>query len=97
MAPLATLIGAFGLAISLALHDTARNFVAGLYLLIERPLRMGDQIIIRSFTGRVELIGLRTTTLRAEDDEQIMMPNIMIMSEIVTKKLDKRSLDNEQG
>jgi small-conductance mechanosensitive channel len=86
MVPFATLVGAFGLAVSLALQDTAKNFVAGLYLLIERPLRMGDVITIRSLTGRVELIGLRMTTLRGTDETLIMVPNTIIMSEIVTKR-----------
>jgi small conductance mechanosensitive channel len=69
IAAMATLIGALGLAVSLSLQDTAKNLVAGLYLLVEHPFRVGDQITVRTFTGRVELIDMRTTTLRTDDDQ----------------------------
>ena len=86
IAALATLAGAFGLAASLSLQDVAKNIVAGLYLLIERPFQMGDQITVSSFTGRVAVVSLRTTTLDAEDGQQVLVPNTMIMSQVVLKK-----------
>ena len=89
IAALATLIGATGLAVSLSLQDVARNFVAGLYLLMERPFRRGDRIVVRTFTGRVEGIDLRTTTLRTDDGQQVIVPNTIIMSEVVLKQLDE--------
>jgi len=91
IAALATLLGAAGLAVSLSLQDVAKNFVAGLYLLMERPFRRGDQIIVRTFTGRVEGIDLRTTTLRTDDGQQVIVPNTIILSEIVLKRREERS------
>jgi small-conductance mechanosensitive channel len=89
IAALATLIGALGLAVSLSLQDVAKNFVAGLYLVIERPFKRGDRITVRSFSGQVEVIDLRTTTLRTDEGHQVILPNTIIMSEIILKQLDK--------
>jgi small conductance mechanosensitive channel len=85
IAALVTLLGAFGLAVSLSLQDVAKNVVAGLYLLMERPFRMGDQITVLTFTGRVEAIGLRTVILRTEAGQQVLVPNTIVLSEVVMK------------
>jgi small-conductance mechanosensitive channel len=89
IAALATLMGALGLAVSLSLQDVARNFVAGLYLVIERPFKKGDQITVQTFSGQVEAIDLRTTTLRTDEGHQVILPNTVIMSDVVLKQLDK--------
>jgi small-conductance mechanosensitive channel len=86
VAALATLLGALGLAASLSLQDVARNVVAGLYLLLERPFESGDEISIQSFSGKVVAIDLRTTTLEAADGQQVLVPNNLIMSQIVLKQ-----------
>jgi small conductance mechanosensitive channel len=97
IAAMATLIGALGLAVSLSLQDTARNLVAGLYLLAEHPFHVGDQITVRTFTGRVELIDMRTTTLRTDDDQQVIIPNTIIMSEVVVRQSDEEPAGNQHG
>ena len=86
IAALATLMGAFGLAFSLSLQDVARNVVAGLYLLMERPFQLGDQITVRTFTGQVKMIGLRTTMLATEDGQQVIVPNTVVLSEVVLRQ-----------
>jgi len=96
IAALATLIGTLGLAISLSLQDLARNLVAGLYLLWERPFRLGDQITVRTFAGRVERINMRTTALRTDEDEQVLIPNTVMMSEVVLKRVDVKPLGNRE-
>jgi small-conductance mechanosensitive channel len=47
---------------------------------------LGDQITGRTFTGRVELIDMRTTTFRTDDDQQVIIPNTVIMSEVVVNQ-----------
>ena len=89
IAALATLMGALGLAVSLSLQDVARNFVAGLYLVIERPFKKGDQITVQTFSGQVEAIDLRTTTLRTDEGHKVILPNTVIMSDVVLKRADK--------
>ncbi len=77
------LLGVVGLAVSLALQDILKNFFAGLYLLFERPFRLGDVVDVKSQRGVVETIGIRTTVLRTEDNVQVMIPNMTIFAEIV--------------
>jgi len=89
IAALATLMGALGLAVSLSLQDVARNFVAGLYLVIERPFKKGDQITVQTFSGQIEAIDLRTTTLRTDEGHKVILPNTVIMSDVVLKRAGK--------
>jgi len=93
VAALATLLGALGLAVSLSLQDVAKNLVAGLYLLVEGTFRVGDQITVQSFTGQVELIDLRATTLRTDDGQQVIVPNTIIMSNVVVNQANKGTGD----
>jgi small conductance mechanosensitive channel len=90
VAALVTLMGALGLAISLSLQDVAKNVVAGLYLLMERPFESGDQVTVQSFTGQVEGIDLRITTLTAEDGRQVMVPNTVVLSQIVLRQSSEK-------
>ena len=85
-----TFVGVIGLAISLALQDILKNFFAGLYLLFERPFRLGDVVAIKDQRGVVETIGVRTTTLRTEDNEQVMIPNMTVFAEIVANRTEFR-------
>ncbi len=86
-ATLATLIGSLGLALSLSAQDLFKNLVAGIYLLIERPFFVGDEITIGAFSGRVEVVDIRTISLRTQDDQLVIVPNTMVLSQIVVRKL----------
>jgi small conductance mechanosensitive channel len=81
-----TLAGVFGLAASLALQDVLKNFVAGIYLLVERPFRVGEEIKVKEFVGRVETIDVRTTALRTADGELAMVPNAILFAEIILNR-----------
>lgn len=73
--------GGFGflaLAFSLAFQDILKNFIAGMFLLLERPFRLGDEITVDGRTGVVENIEMRTTTLRTSDGEQVLTPNSLV-------------------
>ena len=73
--------GGFGfaaLAFSLAFQDILKNFIAGIFLLLERPFRLGDEITVDNHTGIVENIEMRTTTLRTSDGEQVLTPNSLV-------------------
>ncbi|MBI4321961.1 MAG: mechanosensitive ion channel [Chloroflexi bacterium] len=83
---LVAVIGALSLAISLAVQDVLKSFVAGLYLLIERPFRVGDTIKVKDFAGRVEGVGIRTTVLRTENGEQVVLPNATVFAEVLVNK-----------
>jgi small conductance mechanosensitive channel len=77
----ALVFGGFGflaLAFSLAFQDILKNFIAGMFLLVERPFRIGDEITVDNHTGVVENIEMRTTTLRTSDGEQVLTPNALV-------------------
>ena len=73
--------GGFGflaLAFSLAFQDILKNFIAGLFMLLERPFRLGDEITVDNHTGIVENIEMRATTLRTNEGEQVLIPNALV-------------------
>jgi small-conductance mechanosensitive channel len=83
---LVAVLGVAGLAFSLALQDVLRNLVAGLYLLIERPFTIGDQIEFKTFSGVVETIELRTTALRTSGGQRVVIPNAMLFSDALVNR-----------
>lgn len=86
-----TFLGVVTLALSLALQDVLRNIFAGIYLLIERPFVIGDEIVVTTFSGRVEDIQLRITSLRAADGQQVLVPNaILFTSAVVNTTANER-------
>jgi small conductance mechanosensitive channel len=64
-----------GIVIGLSLQDILRNFFAGVWVLVERPFRIGDSIDVSGYTGLVEEISFRTTQLRTADGRQVIVPN----------------------
>lgn len=74
------------LAISLALQDVLKNFVAGVYLLLERPFAIGERIRVRDVTGIVESIDFRTTVLRNDREERVLVPNATLFGEILVNR-----------
>ncbi|HEV2011078.1 MAG TPA: mechanosensitive ion channel family protein [Candidatus Limnocylindria bacterium] len=64
-----------GIVIGLSLQDILRNFFAGIWVLVERPFRIGDTIEVSGYTGLVEEISFRTTQLRTADGRQVIVPN----------------------
>jgi small-conductance mechanosensitive channel len=81
-----TVLGVAGLGISLAMQDILKSFVAGTYLLFERPFRIGDEISVKDQRGVVEHIGIRTTQLRNADNVQIIIPNAVVFAEMVANR-----------
>ena len=84
-----TVLGVAGLGISLAMQDVLKSFVAGTFLLFERPFRIGDEISVKSERGVVENIGIRTTRLRNADNVQIIIPNAVVFAEVVANRTNE--------
>src|SRR5438128_3413803 len=77
----ALVFGGFGflaLALSLAFQDILKNFIAGLFMLLERPFRLGDEITVDNHTGIVENIEMRAPTPRTSEAEQVITPNSLV-------------------
>ncbi|HLW00472.1 MAG TPA: mechanosensitive ion channel domain-containing protein [Ktedonobacterales bacterium] len=79
-----TVLGAVTVALTFSLQDLLKNLVAGVYLLIERPFRIGDEISVQTYEGTVEDIHMRVTTLRTVGGEQVLIPNGILFSSAVT-------------
>jgi small conductance mechanosensitive channel len=79
-------VGVIGLAITFAVQDLLKNFVAGIYLLLERPFHIGDRIRVRDIDGFVESVEFRTTIMRTDSGLQVVVPNAILFSEILTNR-----------
>ncbi len=84
MRNLAILGGALGIGIGFGLQNIVNNFVSGLILLFERPVKVGDTVVLGSDWGKVTKIGLRSTTIETFDRAEIIVPNSSLISERVT-------------
>jgi len=72
-----------GLVIGLSLQDILKNFFAGVWVLVERPFRIGDAIEVSGYGGTVEEISFRTTQLRTDDGREVIVPNGTFMTSAV--------------
>lgn len=76
--PIATLLtsaGIGGLAVALGAQDTLKTLFGTLCLLADKPFRVGERIIFKTYDGVVEDIGLRSTTIRLLTGHQVTLPN----------------------
>jgi hypothetical protein len=80
---IAAVLGAATFGLSLALQDVGRGFVNGVYILVERPFRIGDHVRVGAAEGRVEDVGVRLTTLRTAAGDRIIVPNTVVFSSII--------------
>ena len=69
------LVAALGVGLGFGLQEIFANFISGLILLFERPVRVGDRVTIGDLTGKVIRMRIRATTLRDVDNREIIVPN----------------------
>ena len=79
-----TSLSVIGLVIGLSLQDILKNFFAGIWVLVERPFRIGDTIDVSGSSGVVEEIAFRTTMLKTGDGREVIIPNGVFMTSPVT-------------
>jgi small-conductance mechanosensitive channel len=82
------LAGALGVGIGFGLQGIVNNFVCGLILLFERPVKVGDLVEIESQWGQIKKIGLRATIVETFDQAEVVMPN----SELVNNRVKNWTL-----
>ena len=81
---LTILVGAFGVGLGFGLQNIINNFVSGLILLFERPIKVGDIVQLGGNKGAVTRIGIRASILRLTIGAEIIVPNGSLLSETVT-------------
>jgi len=72
-------LGVGGVAVALALQNVLGDLFASLSIALDKPFSVGDSLNIDAFTGTVERIGIKTTRLRSETGEQIILSNADIL------------------
>jgi small-conductance mechanosensitive channel len=84
LSTLSIMLGAVSLGVGFGLRNIADNFMSGIILLMERPIKVGDRIQIEELQGEVIEIRARSTTVRTNDNIDIIVPNSEFVSARVT-------------
>ena len=75
MAKISVVLAALGVGLGFGLQEIISNFVCGIILLLERPIRIGDVVTVVGTTGRVVRIHIRATTIINGDNQSMIVPN----------------------
>jgi len=85
--------GALGVGLGLGLQKIVSNYVSGFIILLERSLAIGDVVTVDKYTGAIQEINTRYTTLRGGDGVEAIIPNEMLLSNAVQNQyLSDRSI-----
>ena len=85
------LVAALGVGIGFGLQEIVANFISGLIILFERPIRVGDFVTVGETDGAVTKIRIRATTIRDRDGKELLVPN----KEFITGRLLNWSLSDQ--
>lgn len=80
-AKLQWLVAAIGVGLGFGLQAIFANFISGLMILFEKPIRIGDTVTIRNLTGNITHINIRATTITDFDRKEIIVPNQAFITE----------------
>jgi len=81
---LALVISALGVGIGFGLQNVTNNFISGVIMLFERPVRVGDSVQLDTLMGQVKRIGIRASVVRTWDGADVIVPNGDFISARVT-------------
>lgn len=90
---LAWIVSALSVGIGFGLQEIVKNFISGLILLTERPVKVGDMIGIGGVEGDVLRINVRATEIQLSDRSTVIVPN----SQLISQNVRNATMDNAQG
>ncbi|MHA7841484.1 MAG: mechanosensitive ion channel family protein [Gammaproteobacteria bacterium] len=92
---LVAILGAMGLAVGLAFKNSLSNFASGIAIIIFKPFKVGDTILVNSVQGKVEELNIFSTRLCSANNQIIYVPNAKLTDNCVTNfsSKPKRRLD----
>jgi len=77
------LVGAVGVGVGFGLQNIISNWISGLIIMFERPVRIGDWVEVGGIEGGIAEIGARRTTVLTKDDTAVIIPNTRLITENV--------------
>ena len=86
MSSLAAVGAVLMVGIGFGLQNITQNFISGIIILLERPIKVGDLIRVKDISGKVTEIGARSTLVTTRDDVAIIVPNSQFISEQVVNE-----------
>ncbi len=93
LAKVGWLVAAISVGLGFGLQEIVANFVSGIILLIERPIRVDDIITVGGSIGKVTQINIRSTTILTADLQELLIPN----RDLITKEVSNGSLGNQNS
>lgn len=93
LSALGLLIGALGIGIGFGLQNVTNNFISGIIILFERPIKVGDRVEMDDIIGTVESISARSTTIITNDNIGVIVPNSDFINErVINWSLNDRNV-----
>jgi potassium efflux system protein len=75
------LVAALGFGLGFGLQEIFANFVSGLIILLERPIRVGDTVTVGNYSGTISRIRIRATTMTDWDRKEVLIPNKLFLTD----------------
>lgn len=90
---LAWIVSALSVGIGFGLQEIVKNFISGLILLTERPVKVGDLVSISGVEGDIRRINVRATEIQLSDKSTVIVPN----SQLISQNVRNATMGNAQG
>ncbi len=91
LSSIALVAGALSVGIGLGLQGVVNNFVSGIILLFERPIKVGDWVVINGEEGRIKQVNIRATEMETFEKSSLIIPNATLLSTTVTNLTHDRN------